>query len=459
MQDVIIIAVLGCILYAKAIVDNGCVSDEQPCLTKKVDAKNIFWKYFHIIRGNSYFGNMRIPHIIGACQHVLNSVLIYFAFGTNEISFLTSCLYITNPSVCGSGFWTSNWPYRNSLFFVLLMYIFPMGAGVFLAGGLWGSSAAILSWVPFLLVNKWYYLLAFIPLGYLAYKRVKTEIKTHAYLFKQTANKFTWYKPIVIIKTFGYYLRVGLFPIRLGWDVPFLFQYGHTKKATNKAHSINLDFWIGIGAIILVSIGIYQGGAIAYGLIWFTANILCWCNSICTTGKVQERYLIIALPGLMYALVNLLYLTGYPAIVLIFIGAYALKTHLYSDSFRSVYDLIEHIRIEHDNLPTYYVRKGCDLLMNRDFGYGMWHLNEALKRCEGDECVIRYNMAVGLFCLGDLAQARINFLIAKSKLHERTDADYNHVFEKFEKIVAEAEESIKTKGDYQIKEIQVLTIC
>lgn len=332
-----------------------------------------------------------------------------------------------------------------------------MGSGIFLAGAFWGSTASILAWVPYLLVHPWYYLLAFIPLAYYAYKRVKLEVKEHAYLFKKSANEISWYTPIVAIKTYGYYFRIGLFPFRLGWDVPFLYQYGHTKLATQKAHSINREFWIGICSIILTAIGIWYGGNIRFGLIWFVSNILCWLNIVKTTGKVQERYMIIPVIGLMYSLTNFLYLIGFQEIMYLLIGAYMLKTYLYSDAFKSIYNLVEYIRIEHDEFPTYYTVKGCEYLCHGDRNIALYMLHQALKRADGDECVPRYNLAVAYYVMGDLAQSSINYQIARSKLYERTDADYTHVFDKFAVMLEDAtKESVN--GHYQIRDIQLLTI-
>lgn len=458
--EIAIIVLLGCIVFAKSVYQAGAVSDDIPAFQKKLEAKNFFWKVFHTIRGNKYW-DMRWAHIMTSGQHILNSVLMYLAFGNSEMSFLASCMFLVNPVNSQVSVWPSGRPYANALTFILLMFLIPYGAGIFWIGGLWGSTSAILSWVPFILIHPWWLMLSSLPIIWYGYKRVKAELDSHDYLRKAEVKKIHPKKIIIVIKTFGFYVRFALAPLHLGWDQRFLFQLGHSLYGTKKAYKLNTDFWWGLFCTILFPSAIYYywNTPISFGLIWFVSNILCWCNIISGSGRATERYVYVANVGIMYAVAALFYHYGFQELCLLFIGAYAIKLYMYSHAYQNPFWHIEYIKSEQPKCVTGWLRCGCDSIARQDFRIGMMYLQEAMRVCEGDDGVIMFNLAVCYLCLGDLLQARAHYEVAKIKIpRERTDQDYSAVLKAFEQTLIEADMGIKAQGTFSIKSIQLLSI-
>lgn len=448
---------------ARSIYFAGAVSDEIPCLNRKIETKNIFAKLFHIIRGNSYFGKMRPAKIITAIIHTCNAVMVYYVFGHNTVALMAACMFAVNPANSQVSCWSSGGPYNTALFCVLLMFLLPQGAGILYAAALWCSTGSILSWLPWLFTHHWLYLfLGFVPFAFFGIRHVSQEIVSHKYLIKKGMNDLHPRKLVVVIKTFGFYVRLGLVPLHLGWDSPFLREYGHEEKATKRAYAINREFWWGIECVAAIGALIYLfwGSAVAFGLVWWVSNILVWTNLISGSGRATERYQYIANPGLMLAVSALLYMCG-PAIfcagTAFLVGAYAVKLYSYTLAYHDPWFHILHIITEQPNCTTGWIRTGCDLAKERNFPIALKYFKEA-ERIGGLDFVLAFDEAVVMMCLGDIVQARVYCEYAKNTIKTRLDNNYAEQMAWLVKTIGEAEESLKKQGNFSLPQIVLLTI-
>jgi len=463
LWQVVFIVLFGYLLGARALKNNGSVSDDKATLDKKFDKpKSKLMELFHIIRGNKYYPEQgRLPLFITETMHILNAVLVYFAFGASTISFMAAIMFMANPFGSQIFIWKSGKPYSTAMIGVLLMFICPWAGGLFWCFSLWGSAGAIFSWIPFVLLYPWWWLLSFIPLGFFAIRHVSNEWSSHKYLFKKEVIKIRPRKLITAVKTFGYYFRQGIMPCHLGWDTNFLLGWGHRKDLTKKAFSLNIEFWWGIVVLAIVGTGIvyYWGGMVSFCLIWWFSNIMIW--TVTGAGRAVERYHYIASAGLMMAIATFLSLISpiaFWAGTTFLIGCYAMKLYVYTQQYATQWWQLQFLCIEQPTCTSGWIRIGCDAIKMKNLQMGLSYLKEAERVNGGLDFVIAYNLSNCFLAIGDLVQAKVHFEISKSMKDERTDADYSSQIKFFEELYAKAEKDMKENGVADIANLQLLTI-
>ena len=89
-----IIILLTLLLYRRSI-NYGYIIDDMEVATHKRTGR--FWRdLWYQIRGHAYF-NHKTEHSITLFFHILNSCLIYLAFGQTNVAFLAALLFCINP--------------------------------------------------------------------------------------------------------------------------------------------------------------------------------------------------------------------------------------------------------------------------------------------------------------------------------------------------------------------------
>lgn len=262
-----------------------------------------FWKdLWSEIRGECYF-NPKREHAISLIIHTINSVLVYLAFGANNISFWAAILWTLNPANNQCAIWLSGKPYAVSVMFILLGVWLKPFIPLYFFTYYWGANALVF---PFVFINQHpHWLVLMFPLYFLIRRKILSDIKT--YKMDSSTKRMSSITPekfALAVKTFSYYLIVTLFPIRLGMYHEFGYIYGLTKEDCKSVSKLDAHFWLGL---VLCFVYAYLmitnwNNGIGLGLWWWCVFISMWCNIITIQQFIAERYIYAASLGLMYAL-------------------------------------------------------------------------------------------------------------------------------------------------------------
>lgn len=140
------------------------------------------------------------------------------------------------------------------------------------------------------------------------------------------STKLYWRKLIIMVKTFGYYVRLVLFPKRLG-----LFHiYGyHQDEPLDYADK---HFWFGAACLIAYAlITIMAPAPVRFGLIWAILYYSIFSNFITANQFVSERYIHTPIFGL--ALAAAYYLQAYPILLAFILGIYIMRIWVHLPTF------------------------------------------------------------------------------------------------------------------------------
>lgn len=310
-------------------------------IKERIVYKNWFHFIYYHYMGQGY-SNPLLAHSMTLAVHIINTTLIYLAFGGNTISFCTALLFAIHPvATQGSSVWLSGRNYGTATMLTLLMKCIPIATPLIYI--LMFRFALIGAPAPAIFVNTgWWFWILLIPIMVLIMKktvRQSTEFKYR--MVSMTRQPFSWNNVILFFKTIGYYFCLCLVPTHLGIHHTYLERYGLTKEETKYALKLDGFLILGVFLCILQTIAFFffWGNPIVYGLTWFFIFMIPWSN-ICTIHQaVAERYIVLSLVGLMYAFVNVLGILPYPYEIVIlgaFVGFYACRTQIYIKIYRDV---------------------------------------------------------------------------------------------------------------------------
>lgn len=142
------------------------------------------------------------------------------------------------------------------------------------------------------------------------------------------STNFYWRKIIVMVKTFGYYVRLILFPKRLG-----LFHvYGyHQDEPLDYADK---HFWFGLLCLsVYITLIFLVPDPVRFGLIWALVYYSIFSNFITANQFVSERYVHIPLFGLSIVFAYLL--KDYPILLSFLIGIYVMRVWVHLPTFKN----------------------------------------------------------------------------------------------------------------------------
>lgn len=320
-------------------------------ILKRTDPKNIFQKFIWSFGGlapvEELGGNIRttqytdpmFDHLITLALHIINCVLIYLALGQNSVSFLTAIFFSIHPvAMQGSSVWLSGKGYAAGLMFTLLAFWLAPFAPVFYWIGSFYISVLAMPMI-FLKTAYWYWVFLIPIVFFLRRKNLKDAISFKYKMVSKTRNPLQWRNLILIPKTVGYYLSHCIFPTRLGIHHEYIQMHGVTPEETKESLSLkDWFFWLGLASIIgSAYMFFFRWGPVAFGVFWFMVFIAPWSNWIAAVNQqIGERYCVISLVGIMFAVANLV--IDYPVAYVAMIVYYATITNNFMPAYHNVLD-------------------------------------------------------------------------------------------------------------------------
>lgn len=295
----------------------------------------------------SIFETEEQEHLLAMLIHTAIGVLIYFAFGASPVSFVAALLYSVNPVNNQGTIWPGGRGYALPIACILGTLACPLLAPVLLFACTWYTIGFL---APLALIGSGHwYLLLWLPMVW-AFHGIKyvTAIKNKAKLESFEADKavLKFYKAVIVIKTFGFYLTLCLIPFRITFYHNFLQSMAGSQM--HKARSIwDRYFWIGVLALgsMICYWTLVPWNSISWALLAFTVTILPFCNFVRANQEIAERFCALPNVFLMYALAQVLALFN-PIVAAAFFAFYATRTFYTLTMYKDEYFITELAIIE-----------------------------------------------------------------------------------------------------------------
>jgi hypothetical protein len=303
----------------------------------------MFWEHF---KGYKYT-NSKLAHSMTLAVHLAVVLLIYTAFGSNNISFLTALLFAINPVNNQVSIWLSGRPYGIAAILLLLgLTLLPLMPFCYALSMLFSINGIMLP-VLFTKAQPTVFSLLLIVGAFIVRNRVKGVVKYRVSICTEDMVNRNPKRIIVVFKTIGYYFRHCLFPIRIGMFHAFLHTYGMTKKETESWHNFDKYFFLGVGLVLISIYGfIFHHSPVTIGLFWFVLMTIQWSNMMVLNHPISERYIYLSNIGLMYALANLI--IGTP-LMWVFLTAYTIRLFYFIPAYK---DMVSFWKSNTDNFPS-----------------------------------------------------------------------------------------------------------
>lgn len=326
------------ILYYRTL-KYGYVSDDllsearRQAVPSQVAIDERIWK-------SSTSGKPKLDHAISMVVHAICSIMIYVAFGMNQISFIAALLFCANPINNQGSVWISG---RHYAWCALLLMVAK-------SLGWWGLPAMVLATVHptalfapigYIGSNNWY-LVLYLPLIWIFhYSNFKREIKTRrGNESVDFDRKLSWAKIIIAIKIYGWYFAICCYPWAVTWYHNFM-QSGAgagNELMAKRSRSLSWEFWLGIAMMLFLGYSaIWNWTPIAWGLFWYSCSIAPYLNLFRMQQEIAERYVYVANIGVMFMIANIVP----PMIFLVILGFYIGRLFSFLPAYTDDYWLIE----------------------------------------------------------------------------------------------------------------------
>jgi hypothetical protein len=281
-----------------------------------------------------------LEHVFALILHTAICVSIYFAFGCNQISFITALLYSTNPINNQGTIWCGGRGYALPILCLLLVMAVPYLAFILLPFCAWFTVGFL---APLALIGSpsfnWFIGFAILTAwGLNAFKFTKAVKNKHATETFDEDRVIHPRKLILGVKTFGFYLFLCLIPFRITFYHNFLQSAAGSMK--HKCYTLCRYFWIGLFAItgMITYACLVPWNPITWALFAFCITVAPFCNVIRANQEIAERF--VALPNvfLMFAFAQILTPLPYSnMIIMVFLTYYATRTFhtliMYKDEY------------------------------------------------------------------------------------------------------------------------------
>ena len=373
MQIILIIALVA-ILYFRIVKFQLVVDDLNRYAEMKrrfsvgMTLKNVWGKFSipEFLYGFGTFGiNIKLDHAFTVAIYAMVCVLIYFAFGQNNISFLAAILYAVNPINHQVSIWSNGRRYAVNIILVLLMMLIPKPFGLIA----WAFTPFFqVTAISAPIVLGWWYALA-IPVAFIiGYRKWKERSNLRqAAQGSEDHLKFSPSRVITIFKLFGFYMTRMVVPGDCMMTYPDLYYWGLTKDGNKDAYALNWKFYRGV-AVLLFSLAAVYLLPMPQRLyfIFILLAVIQWSG---VTPKIvvqhsTDRYISCAVPFVMYlvAWVAVTYFGQYALAVLALLAGY------YVQGLNNIMMMYEDIRAFHRHhcyydpgnfSSTYALAHGC----------------------------------------------------------------------------------------------------
>lgn len=301
-------------------------------------------------KGHEVYGYVQSPfkhHFVNIVLHLCNCLLAYAflnrLFGPH-IALSAVLLFTVHPLACQAVAWCSGIGYLLSLFGVLVSLNVALSFSSFLdlrillpsvaastllsvSGMMAGAGTWIILW--FLGLKSAAYA-ALVVAAYALFKQGRSIVQYRAAEFKKQqmgkSTYLTWRKPIVMVKTAYYYLKLIVFPKRLGLFHAWGYHFDeHLERVDGM-------FWKGLLSISgLIWFSLQGSLPVQFGLLWMLVYVAIFLNFITAQQFVADRYAFI--PSLGYSVILAALLQSYPIVLAFIIGLYLMRTWAHIPTF------------------------------------------------------------------------------------------------------------------------------
>ena len=371
-NPVTILVAVNLLFYGRTLAYGLIIDDVAATQQTQAKKTSNYWKNMWLRFRQAYLDSPELGHLFNIAIHTTNTILVYYVFGANPISFLTALFFCINPVGNMASTWLSGRPYSVATSLILAGFLIPIAYPLF-----YGLA---FSWSISTFMSPLIFLFAGLPLLAILlpifaklfkgnyYKTMKLRIKTVPKVMKSFDAK----KLILVFKTYAYYTLLCIFPFKLGMCHSYLHTFGLSKKETGQWFKLDWRFFTGIAMVIgLIYLIITQGFTYCHGLIWFTIFVAQWTNWIVINHPITERYVYLANIGLMYFLAQLT--IGTP-LMYVFITMYAVLNWKFIPAYK---DCLHYWKSNVENFPDVamgYNQYGLELQKHGQVGtaFDIW---------------------------------------------------------------------------------------
>lgn len=334
--------------YGYVMDDTDAVGRHNQRVSEKKYVNNLWRDLWDEARGN-YYMNSKREHAISLSLHTLNCCLIYLLFGHSNVALLAALLFCINPANNEGAVWLSAKSYSLTTTIVLVGLLVPFVFPFLYPLTYFWSANAILSPIIFVLKDiRFLPLLLLLPIyAYILRGRVVPVVKERYNICPEHMKKIDHKKLIIALKTYGYYIRFAIFPMRIGLCHSYLSTFGMSVPETVKWYKLDRYFWLGVLVVLAHPILLISGANI-FGLLWFDLFIAQWLNILTVNHLISARYLYLANVGLMLFFAQFIMGTfGFP-LALVVLTFYATRLWLHLPAY---YDYIAFWKSNSENFP------------------------------------------------------------------------------------------------------------
>jgi len=241
-------------------------------------------------------------------------------------------------------------------------------------------------------------------------------------------------KPIVMLKTLWYYIRIVIFPKRLGLYHTWGYHYSRKDEEPTPM------FWLGLASFLgMVAAFLYGNSLVKFCVVWFLSYIAVFSNFITANQFVVERYAFI--PSLAYCIIFAWLIYPYPELFWLLLGLYAMRSIMHVWTFR------DHVSFYLSNVLNFpksevaYGNLGCAYQAKGMSGAAFDFWTEATK-INPHYDVPWYNMHSLLKSSGNLEEAKRN-------LQKCMDAKVVHFKDSWERDMKQLDDAILKKQAFE----------
>jgi len=330
--------------------------------------------------------------------HTTVSMMIYFVFGHDVVSFLAGLLFALNPVTSSVSTWLNGKRFGVNAILAMLMWHFaPWGALLYVCVPFLQISA-VPALLLYLLTPYWWIALI-APVLLLPAKGFLKKLLKSRESFTPKYSELYIIKPkkiIIVIKTIGFYFWHCLFPRRVVMYYGFLAEFGMTDEGNKNGYALNWDFFKGIVAISLciAAMVFYPHTIISLGAFWFLIFMLPCCNVRIFIQTVADRYAYLSLVGFMLALVGIMaQLDGLGLLGIFFmLGVYITQNIIFIPTFYSdIVSLANHNVFFEKGAVISWVIKIAQAVKQKHFAEAFGHAQTAIKLFPRDKRILMLN--------------------------------------------------------------------
>lgn len=440
MKYIALIILVNLLFYLRTLKYQG-ICDDIPIFNLKKEMPKHWWlKFWWHLHGYKYT-NWKLAHTQTLSIHILNCILIYLAFGRNNISFAAALLFSVNPVNNQCSIWLSGKCYSMNTGYALLMWLFPLASPLIYLFATYFCGASIILFPLIFLFTKYWWLSALVGLGfYREAKRIFNKAPNSKYNTESNSElkSLAPRKLIVALKTLGYYFVNGIIALRLGYYHKYLFLHGVNKETNKESYSIDKYFFIGIAVILLIIFTRHLG------LIWFCLFLGQWCNLISFNQTIANRYLYAANAGLTLFVASVL--MYYPPLVLALFVYYATKLISFLIFYKNEYWSIEHSVMEQPDFFYPWQNRAVHCFQNGNYHGALGNMIKA-NELRPNDWKINYNLSQIYMMLGNIGACKQMYESAlKCNIDGREEA-IKGLMERLKKWIEEIEAQAKANNN------------